>query len=138
MGVADLLIETSPAVDPRRALGALGEQLAVEHLQSLGSKPIARNQRTRLGEIDLVAFDRNTLAFIEIKTRRTRAGHLRDQAFGWPAPAQRRRLRRLAVAWLAENRAVAARAREIRFDAIRVLLSADDELVELEYLRGVF
>lgn len=133
-----MAIETSAAIDPRRTRGALGEQLAVEYLGSLGAKTIARNQRTRLGEIDLVVCDHGTLAFVEVKTRRTRAERLGDQAFGWPAAAQRRRLRRLAVAWLAENHAIGTRAREIRFDAIRVLLTADGELVDLEYLRGAF
>jgi putative endonuclease len=136
--VTELASEKPPSVDPRRVLGDVGEQLAVDYLGSLGCKTIARNHRTRQGEIDLVALDRSTLAFIEVKTRRARCGRFGDQGFGWPAAAQRSRLRRLAVAWLAENRALGTSAHEIRFDAIRVLVSVDDELVELEYLRGAF
>jgi Uncharacterised protein family UPF0102 len=49
--------------DTRRALGQLGERLAAEHLERLGFAIVARNARTRHGEIDLVAFDGHTLCF---------------------------------------------------------------------------
>jgi hypothetical protein len=51
--------------DPRRALGALGEELAGAHLERLGFSLLARNVRTRHGEIDLIAFDGSTLAFMD-------------------------------------------------------------------------
>ena len=47
--------------DPRRARGRLGEDLAAAHLQRLGFRVLARNARTRYGEIDLIAFDGHTL-----------------------------------------------------------------------------
>ena len=41
------------------------------HLRSaLGFSPLGRNERTRYGEIDLIAFDGDTLVFAEVKTRR--------------------------------------------------------------------
>ncbi len=150
---------TQPAVgkasapDPRRAVGGRGEQLAIEYLRSVGMESIARNHRTRMGEIDVVAIDAATLAFVEVKTRRLKSGQGRapdralpqrddsgfgDHGLGWPAPAQRLRLRRLALAWLAESRPSGLRAREIRFDAIGVVLSADDQLVSLRHIPGAF
>ena len=57
--------------DPRRALGRLGERLAAAHLQRLGFAILARNVRTRHGEIDLIAFDGEALVFVEVKTRRS-------------------------------------------------------------------
>ena len=56
--------------DCRRTLGTLGEDLAVAHFRRLGFVVVARNVRTRHGEIDLIAFDNRTLVFAEIKTRR--------------------------------------------------------------------
>lgn len=55
---------------PERSPGELGERLAERHLQSQGYKRIARNLRSRLGEIDLLmlAPDKRTLVFVEVKT----------------------------------------------------------------------
>ena len=41
--------------DPRHILGRLGEQRALEHLERLGYTLVARNHRTRFGEIDQAA-----------------------------------------------------------------------------------
>ena len=56
--------------DPRHSLGRRGEQLAAEHLERLGYRVVARNYRTRFGELDLVATDDYVLVFCEVKTRR--------------------------------------------------------------------
>ena len=64
--------DAKPA-DPRHALGRRGEELAAEHLHRLGFSPLGRNERTRYGEIDLIAFDGRTLVFAEVKTRRVDA-----------------------------------------------------------------
>ena len=86
--------------DPRRALGALGEGLALAHLERLGYALVARNHRTRWGEIDLIVFDGTTLVFVEVKTRRAsgRAGSALDAV----APVKQQQVRRIAAAWLAE------------------------------------
>ena len=62
------------STDPRLRLGALGEQLAAEHLVRRGFEIVERNYRTRWGELDIIAFDGRTLAFCEVKTRRMAAG----------------------------------------------------------------
>ncbi|HEY4098389.1 MAG TPA: YraN family protein [Baekduia sp.] len=54
------------STDPRQHLGRLGERLAAEHLERLGCAIVARNHRTRFGEIDLVACDGRTLIFVEV------------------------------------------------------------------------
>jgi putative endonuclease len=130
------------ALDRRRALGQRGEDIALAHLRALGATLVARNQRTRAGEIDLIVRIGGVLVFVEVKTRRARAGQAAP-ATGPPAAApllglhgaQRRRLRRLAVGWLAAH-AFEARASELRFDAIGVLLDAQDRLVRLDHLEG--
>lgn len=84
----------------RAELGALGEQLAVEHLVGLGLQILDRNWRCRYGELDIVAADPGTRAvvFVEVKTRT-------GDGFGGLAQAvtaqKARRLRRLATLWLA-------------------------------------
>lgn len=51
-------------------LGKLGEKVASKYLVSLGYKIIERNFQKRYGEIDIVALESGTLAFVEVKTRR--------------------------------------------------------------------
>ncbi|MBF0511983.1 MAG: YraN family protein [Candidatus Omnitrophica bacterium] len=52
-----------------QVLGKYGESLAREYLQKLGFKILEQNFRTRLGEIDLIAKDGQTVCFIEVKMR---------------------------------------------------------------------
>jgi putative endonuclease len=56
--------------DPRQRFGALGEEIAAAHLQRAGMSLLARNYRTRYGEVDVVMRDGQTVAFVEVKTRR--------------------------------------------------------------------
>ena len=87
--------------DARRTVGRLGEDLAAQHLTRLGFSTLARNVRTRHGEIDLIVFDeQRVLAFVEVKTRRAgfggRAIRPEQEPLPWLRPRQRARLRRLA------------------------------------------
>ncbi len=51
--------------------GAWGEQAAAEYLTHKGYEIVARNYRTRWGEIDLIAVQGGFLVFAEVKTRRS-------------------------------------------------------------------
>lgn len=59
--------------DDRRGLGRRGEDLAAEHLVAHGCTILDRNWRTTGGEIDLVIQDGDTVAVVEVRTRRGRA-----------------------------------------------------------------
>ena len=121
-------------VDPRRHLGQLGEQLALEHFERLGYSLVARNHRTRFGELDLVVCDGRALVFVEVKTRRAaRPGRAWDSLH----PRKREQVRRMARAFLAEV-ADRPRAASLRFDAIGVTIDAQGRLVALEHLEGAF
>jgi len=134
--------------DPRRALGRRGEDLAAEHFARLGFSTLARNVRTREGEIDLIAFDERTrtLVFAEVKTRAAGAGRVRpdQQPLSALRARQRRRLRRLARAWLARppdqgrGRERRPSARTIRFDAVGVLLDRRGRLLRLDHIEGAW
>jgi putative endonuclease len=127
--------------DPRRILGRLGEGLAATHLERLGFTIIERNARTRYGEIDLIAFDGH-LVFVEVKTRRVgvRAQSIRpdQEPLTWLRPRQRARLRRLATAWLADEKHVRPTAHTIRFDAIGVVVDSKDRLMRLDHIEGAW
>ena len=57
--------------EPRHVLGKAGEEAAVHYLGQHGYQILERNYRCRFGEIDLIARDGKTLAFVEVKTRRS-------------------------------------------------------------------
>jgi putative endonuclease len=120
--------------DARHALGEAGERLAAAHLERMGMQILARRHRTRFGELDLVAWDRDrTLVFAEVKTRRG----TRRTPFEALGGAKRAQVRRMAAAWLNE---VAERphAPELRFDAIGVTVDAGGRLAALDHLEDAF
>jgi putative endonuclease len=122
--------------DPRRATGARGEQLAAEHLERLGYEILARNFRTRFGELDLVARDGRTLVFCEVKSRQ--AGACGRTPFEAIHPAKRRQVRRMAGQWLAAASGARPYLPEVRFDAVGITFDRSGRLVSLEHLEGAF
>ncbi|MFR9751907.1 YraN family protein [Nocardia sp. 004] len=115
----------------KQALGARGEELAADFLRAAGMEIIARNWRCRYGELDLIVLDRDVTAFVEVKTR---------SGLGYGAPAEsvtavkQRRIRRLALLWLAEQD---GSWRRIRFDVVSVLVAPGRAPV-IEHLEAVF
>jgi putative endonuclease len=127
----------------RRAIGRVGEEVAAGHFRELGFAVLARNARTRDGEIDLIVCDGDVMVFAEVKTRRTAASMGQPRVHQEPLagfrPRQRARLRRLATGWLADRANVRPNARTIRFDAIGVLLDGGTgELVRLDHIEDAW
>ena len=118
-------------VDPRRRLGNAGEDAVAAWYEAAGYRVLDRNWRCREGELDLVVTDGDTLAFCEVKTRAS-------TRFGAPVEAvtatKQRRLRTLAMRWLAEHD---VRRRTLRFDVASVTRASDGELA-VEVLEGAF
>jgi putative endonuclease len=127
------------AIDHRRRHGELGERLAAEHLAHRGYSIVARNFRTRYGELDLIAADERALVFCEVKTRV--AGTVRgpDGPLDAIGPRKRERLRRMATQWLADTAGEERpRRSQLRFDAIGVMLTPAGRLLALEHLEDAF
>lgn len=122
------------ATDLRHHLGRVGERLAREHLERRGYRVVARNHRTRFGELDLVVCDERWLVFVEVKARRAGALESSLQAV---CADKRRRVRRMAAAWLAES-ADRPRDRDLRFDVVGVTVDRHGRLVRLDHLEGAF
>ena len=118
--------------DPRHHLGRLGEDLAVAHLERLGYEIVARNHRTRFGELDIVARDDDTLVFCEVKTRRGRGVPWENLGL-----SKRQQVRRMARAYLSD---VPDRPRlpNLRFDAIGVVIDPRGRLARLDHLEAAF
>jgi putative endonuclease len=124
--------------DPRRRLGAKGERLAAQHLEARGCEVIARNFRTRFGELDLVARDARFLVFCEVKTRIVRGAPGPLGPFASIGSRKQRQVRAIAREWLAQGLLEGPRPPEIRFDAIGISFDAHGRLLALEHLEAAF
>lgn len=114
----------------RQELGRIGESLAAEHLEGLGYTIIARNHRSPLGELDLVAQFEGGWVFVEVKTRRSTRCGTGAEAVTRPKQA---RLIRLAQGYLAERGAGDA---PLRFDVVDVFMEGGKPLIR--HLPGAF
>jgi putative endonuclease len=96
-------------------LGKLGEELAAGLLKKKGYRILCTNYKTKLGEIDIVALDKDVYCFIEVKTRRS----LR---FGDPQEAvsflKQRQISKAALVFLKNNNLLDKRA---RFDVVSIV-----------------
>ena len=105
----------SPRPDARQSLGLAGESAAAAALEAAGLTVVERRFRCRSGEIDLIAWDGDTLVFVEVKTRAGRE-------HGTPAESvhgrKRARLARVAMVWLQRRGGLPPAC---RFDVVEVL-----------------
>ena len=111
-------------------LGQIGEDLATLYLRNSGFVILDRNFRSHRVELDIVAREKNTLVFCEVKTRRT-------LNYGLPIEAitsiKLEHIRSAALAWLGLHR---IRASGMRFDAIGILYHSD-RTHTVSHIRGV-
>lgn len=117
--------------DPRKSLGQEGEAAAEQYLRRKGYRIVARNLRSQLGELDLVAEDGRVLVFVEVKARRT-------GAFGGAIYAVHQRkqekLIQLAALYLARHH---IKDRLCRFDVV-LLQGVGDGPAQIEHIQNAF
>jgi putative endonuclease len=123
-------------VDPRRALGAVGENVAVEMLGALGYRIIERNFRTKYGELDIIAVDRDTLVFCEVRARVGRDAIA--YALESIGPGKRMQLRKMAGEWFRLGGADHPSTRATRFDAVAIAMTRDGRVLSIEHVRDAF
>ncbi len=121
--------------DLRSRLGRLGEDLALEHLERLGYRLLARNHRTRFGELDLIVCDDATIVFVEVKARRVDSSA--GSALESVPPRKQRQVRGMAAAWLIESDD-RPRSIDLRFDVVAVTVDAGGRLLRLDHLEAAF
>ena len=112
-------------------IGKRGEQFAIQYLTSLGFTIIAWSDRGRLGEIDIVAVDGDTIVFVEVKTRQ-------NPAKGNPADAvdliKQQQLTRIGYAFLHSHNLLECSA---RFDVIAIVWPPGEQ-PELRHYKNAF
>jgi len=114
-----------------QAHGRRGEDLAHRFLRRQGLTIVARNYRSRSGsgELDIIAWERDTLVFVEVKARACADFGSPDRAVGLQKEKDLRRaagdyLRRSGTAW-----------EQARFDLLNIILS---EPPEIEWVKDAF
>lgn len=114
-----------------KLLGDRGERTAAKFLRRKGYRILTRQSQSRLGEIDLIALDGETIVFVEVKTRRsTEAGHPTEAVtFG-----KRRQLTRVALGWLKRKGLLEHRA---RFDVVAITWGEGDQPL-IEHYENAF
>lgn len=117
--------------DERQELGKIGESLAVVALREQGYTILVRNYRCRYGEIDIIGKVRDTLAFIEVKTRR-------GSLFGLPEDAvtmrKQKQIIKSAQYYLAEHNLF---DHPCRFDVVAVTIKERNP-VRVSIIAGAF
>ena len=118
-------------LDPRKLFGQEGESAAEQYLRHKGYRIVARNLRSSVGELDLVAEDGQVLVFVEVKARRT-------DAFGGAIHAVHQRkqekLIQLAAQYLARHH---LKDRPCRFDVV-LLQGTDAVASQIEHIQNAF
>jgi len=108
-----------------------------QRLESHGWRLLERNARTRYGELDIIALDRNAIVFVEVKAGVLGSGRGPERPVLAVGRDKQRRLRRLAGAWLAEAGRLPPH-RRLRFDAVGVTYDGSGALVAYEHVRDAF
>ncbi len=110
-------------------IGSKGEDLAVKFLEGKGYRIISRNYKTPIGEIDIIAEDKGTLVFVEVKTRS-------GNSFGYPFEAvntkKQHKLKNLALLYLKKKKIDCA----VRFDVLSISIVKGKN--EIEHIKDAF
>ena len=115
---------------PETATGKLGEHFTAEYLQNKGYEIVEMNYKCRFGEIDIIAKNRQYLAFVEVKTRK--ADGL-THPFEAITPSKRAKVIKTAQYYLMRY----PTALQPRFDAAAVF-TTDGRLKEISYIENAF
>lgn len=112
-------------------LGKAGEEAALRYLIKKRYKILFRGFRLFRGEIDIIALDKKTLVFIEVKTRS-------HKDFGFPEEAltssKQRQIRKIAEGFLMKHNMENA---ECRFDVLS-LIKKEKSAYEINHIQNAF
>ncbi|MEA4848779.1 MAG: YraN family protein [Clostridiaceae bacterium] len=103
-----------------KIIGAFGEDMACEYLEEYGYKVLERNFSCRTGELDIIALEGETVAFIEVKTRSS-------ERYGLPSEAisisKQGKIVKTALYYMQRNRLL---DRMCRFDVLEIIIEDED------------
>jgi putative endonuclease len=131
----DILFQRN--AEKRKVIGNFGEDVAEEFLRKGGYRILDRNYRNKygrqLGELDIVAQERDMIVFVEVKTRQCRTSEavFPEENISFD---KLRKLSKIAELWLREKNRVGC---SYRFDAVTVLICGRKD-PEIRQIRNIF
>lgn len=113
--------------------GRWGEQKAAEYLNRHGYKTVGMNYKCRMGEIDVIAQNKTTVVFCEVKLRRSAAF---AQAREFVTQAKQERLKTTAAVWLSQNET----SKQPRFDVVEIYApnGPDESNYQINHIENAF
>jgi len=109
----------------QQKFGEKSENLAAWYLRENGYKIIEQNYRNRIGEIDIIAQDKKTIVFVEVKSRRS----IRYGSPKWAVtPQKQRKISMVALYYLKATKQINAKA---RFDVVAITSNRDVPQIEI-------
>ncbi|GMQ79851.1 MAG: YraN family protein [Thermodesulfobacteriota bacterium] len=112
-------------LNKRQQFGKESESLAVRYLKKNGYKILEQNYRNKLGEIDIIAKEKGSLVFVEVKAGRT-------HFFGNPkwavTPKKQRKISMVALYYLKATKQTHVKA---RFDVVALSSAKDNPQIEI-------
>lgn len=123
-----------------KKIGDWGEVLAEKYLKNKGFDILEKNFQNpsgkRLGEIDIIAFDKKekNLVFVEVKTRR-----IRNQQVSLPEEnitrQKLRKLNKIASFYLLKNN---LQGHPFRFDGLAIQIDSDKKIAKIKHIPNIF
>jgi putative endonuclease len=112
-------------LNQRQKFGQDSESIAVRHLKKNGYKILEQNYRNKLGEIDIIAKDKQTLVFVEVKARKSGSyGHPK-----WAVTTKKQR--KIAMVALYYLKATKQPNVKARFDVVAISSLANNPRIEI-------
>lgn len=115
-----------------KMLGAFGENMACSYLEKQGCRILERNFSCKAGELDIIAFDGDTIAFVEVKCRT-------GTHYGNPAEAvsyyKQNRIVKTALFFMTKHKNFDYMC---RFDVIEVLTNGTEEDTSINLIKNAF
>jgi putative endonuclease len=112
-------------VSKAHILGKSGEAGAIRTLEENGYRILETNYRNKLGEIDIIACERDTICFVEVKTRSSLVKGFPQESV---SPEKQRRISRTALSYLKEKGLL---KRKSRFDIVSIVDTQDQQKADL-------
>lgn len=113
------------------ALGKSGEKVALRYLEDKKYKIVAENFRLFRGEIDIIAYDKNTLVFVEVKTRKSADFGLPEESV---TGAKQEQIKKIAQGFLTKNN---LHEIECRFDVVSLTLK-EGKSYSIRHIKNAF
>ena len=116
----------------KKDLGEKGEAIAIDYLKDRGYNILQTNFRSKFGEIDIIAKDKDTLVFIEVKTRTSKQFGLPEESI---RPWKLKTIERVGSLFRLLNPDMPEAE---RIDVVAIELDEDGNLIRKEIIKNAF